>query len=128
MYELMWMFVFCFGLMFVDLVWCSLFWMLGYLDTCLWKTSLNWMIMFEFLLFEYCWYDWFYFSGGFLNFQRKLCPNFQLFIMYMFRGSFLSFIESLLESLIGCFVIIKKGKIVEPLLILMIPKHSCYVY
>ena len=27
-------------------------------------------------------------SRGFLNFQRKLCPNFQVLIMHMFRGSF----------------------------------------
>ena len=35
-------------------------------------------------------------SGGFLHFQRKLCLNFQFFCMHMFRGSLLSFIESLL--------------------------------
>ena len=63
-------------------------------------------------------------SGGFINFQRKLYPNFQVLIMYMFRGSFKVKTESFLNLLIGCFVIIKKGEIVEPLLILMIPKHS----
>ena len=57
--------------------------------------------MFE--MFEhFCWWlnivDIFAFvyQGVFLNFQRKLCPNFQFFIMHMFRGSLLSFIESLL--------------------------------
>ena len=63
-------------------------------------------------------------SGGFLNFQRKLCPNFQILIMHMFRRSFKVKTKSFLNLLIGCFVIIKKWEIVEPLLILMIPKHS----
>ena len=67
-------------------------------------------------------------SGGFLTFQRKLYQNFQVFIMHMFRGSIKVKTESLLNLLIGCFVIIKKGEIVEPLLILMIPKHSHFVY
>ena len=62
--------------------------------------------------------------GGFLNFQRKLYPNFQVLIMHMFSGSFKVKTESFLNLLIGCFVIIKKGEIVEPLLILMVPKHS----
>ena len=47
-------------------------------------------------LLEYCGHDCFCISRGFLNFQRKLCPNFQFFNMHMFRGSLLSFIESLL--------------------------------
>ena len=42
-------------------------------------------------------------SGGFLIFQRKLCPNFQFFNMHMFRGSLLSFIESLLQSFMRVF-------------------------
>ena len=62
--------------------------------------------------------------GDFFNFQRKLCPNFQVLIMHMFRGSFKVKTESFLNLLIGCFVIIKNEEIVEPLLILMIPKHS----
>ena len=73
-----------------------LFWMFGY--GCLLKQCLNvcldilWKTM---ELLEYCGHNCFCVSGGFLNFQRKLCPNFYFFIMHMFRGSFLSFIESL---------------------------------
>ena len=67
-------------------------------------------------------------SRGLLNLQRKLRQNFQVFIMHMFRGSFKVKTKYLLNLLIGCFVIIKKGEIVESLLILMIPKYSCYVY
>ena len=48
-------------------------------------------------------------SGGFLNFQRKLCLNFQVLIMHVIRGSFKVKTESFFNLLIGCFVIIKKG-------------------
>ena len=61
--------------------------------------------------------------GSFLTFQRKLCENFQVFIMHMFRGSFKVKTKSFLNLLIGYFVIIKKKEIVEPMLILIIPKH-----
>ena len=53
-------------------------------------------------------------SGGLFTFQRKLCQNFQVFIMHMFRGSFKVKTKSLLNLLIRCFVIIKKGRLLNP--------------
>ena len=61
--DLSWMFMFLWLFMVV------LDWIFGLFEclNILWKTI---------ELLEYCGHDYFCISGGFLNFQRKLCPNF----------------------------------------------------
>ena len=107
----------------------KLFWII--LVFCFMMTWMIWLNIFidiEILMISvFAYWSWI-FQGVFPFVQRKLCQNFQVFIMHMFRGSFKVKTESLFNLLIGCFVIVKKREIVELLLILMIPKHSHLVY
>ena len=71
--DLSWMFMFLWLFMVI------LDWIFGLFE-CL---NILWKII---KLLEYCGHDCFCISGGLLNFQRKLCPNFQFFLLCICLG------------------------------------------